>query len=58
MKYRALGNTGLQVSEIGLGCEGFGENNCQEAKPLIDEAEKLGINYLYYNKTLLNTNNW
>jgi len=45
MKYRALGNTGLQVSEIGLGCEGFGENNCQEAKPLIDEAEKLGINY-------------
>lgn len=45
MNYRALGNTGLQVSEIGLGCEGFAEDNCKEAKKLLDEAEKLGINY-------------
>ena len=45
MNYRALGNTGLQVSEIGLGCEGFAEDNCNEAKKLLDEAEKLGINY-------------
>lgn len=45
MKYRELGNTGLKVSEIGMGCEGFGENNCQMAQILFDVAEEYGINY-------------
>lgn len=45
MKYRELGNTGLKVSEIGMGCEGFGENNCQMAQILFDAAEEYGINY-------------
>ena len=27
MQYRKLGNTGLSVSEIGLGCEGFLEKD-------------------------------
>lgn len=45
MQYRELGNTGLLVSEIGMGCEGFGEDACRETKRLLDEAEKLGINY-------------
>ena len=45
MKYRELGNTGLKVSEIGIGCEGFSENNCKNAKLLLDAAEKAGINY-------------
>ena len=27
MRYRMLGNTGLKVSEIGMGCEGFSEDN-------------------------------
>ncbi len=45
MKYCELGNTGLKVSEIGMGCEGFGEDECKEAKRLLDEAERLGINY-------------
>lgn len=45
MKYRDLGNTGLKVSEIGMGCEGFAEDNCKSAKILIDLAEENGINY-------------
>lgn len=45
MKYRELGNTGLKVSEIGMGCEGFGENQCENARLLFDIAEKNGINY-------------
>ncbi len=45
MNYRKLGNTGLMVSEIGLGCEGFAENDYQMTDTLLNEAEKVGINY-------------
>jgi predicted aldo/keto reductase-like oxidoreductase len=45
MRYRELGNTGLMVSEIGMGCEGFGEDECRQTKVLFDTAEELGINY-------------
>ena len=45
MEYRELGNTGLKVSEIGMGCEGFAEDECRNTMRLFDEAEKLGINY-------------
>lgn len=45
MKYRDLGNTGLKVSEIGMGCEGFGENQCEMTKLLFDMAEENGVNY-------------
>lgn len=45
MNYRELGNTGLKVSEIGLGCEGFAEDGCKGAKLLLDEAQRQGINY-------------
>ena len=45
MKYRDLGNTGLKVSEIGLGCEGFAEEEYRGARALLDEAERQGINY-------------
>lgn len=45
MNYRYLGNTGLLVSEIGIGCEGFSGNHCQNTKMLLDMAERNGINY-------------
>ena len=45
MNYRPLGNTGLMVSEIGMGCEGFNENDYRMTGPLFDLAEKHGINY-------------
>ena len=45
MRYRELGNTGLLVSEIGMGCEGFFEKDCTMAKELFDLAEREGINY-------------
>ena len=45
MKYRQLGNTGIRVSEIGMGCEGFSEDGYRMAGRLFDAAEELGINY-------------
>lgn len=45
MNYKPLGNTGLLVSEIGMGCEGFSENEYQMTKELLDKAESYGINY-------------
>jgi len=45
MEYRNLGNTGLRVSVIGMGCEGFAEDDTRECARLFDAAERLGINY-------------
>lgn len=45
MKYRTLGATGLKVSEIGMGCEGFAEENCAMTRKLFDAAEEFGVNY-------------
>lgn len=46
MKYRKLGNTGLLVSEIGLGAEWLERHNAEEVKAVIDCAQEQGINIL------------
>ena len=46
MRYRALGNTGLMVSEIGLGAEWLERHNAEEVKAVIDCCEEQGINIL------------
>ena len=45
MNYRALGNTGLLVGEIGMGCEGLagGEEHIRE---MFAAARAMGVNYL------------
>ena len=45
MEYRELGNTGLMASVIGMGCEGFSEDDYAMCGRLFDAAERLGINY-------------
>ena len=46
MKYRKLGTTGLEVSEIGLGAEWLERHNDKEVKEIIDCCESYGINIL------------
>ena len=44
MNYRNLGDTGLLVSEIGMGCEGFAGKSDEEIAEFVDLMEKEGVN--------------
>ncbi|MBR5601522.1 MAG: aldo/keto reductase, partial [Clostridia bacterium] len=44
MKYRVLGNTGLRVSEIGVGGEWLERHNAEEVKAVMDACYAQGIN--------------
>ena len=47
MKYRSLGRTGVQVSELCLGCMNFGDKTPpNDASLIIDRAIDVGINFL------------
>jgi len=46
MEYRILGRTGIRVSAIGIGGEGFENKNFEECKGIIDCAFKEGINFI------------
>ena len=44
MQYRELGRTGLRVSEIGMGCEGFVDKPFEQVKELVEAMEAGGVN--------------
>jgi predicted aldo/keto reductase-like oxidoreductase len=45
MEYRTLGRTGMKVSAIGLGCEGFTGKTANEVRDDFSFASSLGINF-------------
>lgn len=46
MEYRLLGNTGLSVSAIALGCEGFMGQTSEQVRDGMDYAIEKGINFI------------
>ncbi len=46
MKYRSLGRTGLEVSAVALGCEGFMGMTAEQLRAEIDFARQAGINFI------------
>ena len=46
MEYRTLGRTGLRVSAVALGCEGFMNRPEEEVRADFDFAIENGINFL------------
>lgn len=46
MRYRRLGRTGLEVSEIGLGGEWLERHNTEEVREVVKRCEEEGINIL------------
>jgi hypothetical protein len=45
MRYRQLGKTGLQISEISMGTEWLYKKKQEDARALVEEAISKGVNY-------------
>lgn len=58
MEYRVLGRTGIKVSAVGIGGEGFEGKAYEECEKIIDCAMKEGINFIdiYNSNPVLRTN--
>lgn len=46
MRYRRLGRTGLEVSEIGYGCEWIEKKSAEEIRAITEAAADAGMNIL------------
>ena len=44
MIYRTLGRTGIQVGEIGMGCEGFTGKTSEQVREMVDLMAEHGVN--------------
>ena len=44
MQYRTLGRTGIRVSEIGMGCEGFSGKTAAQVRGMVDLMDSAGVN--------------
>lgn len=58
MEYRILGRTGIKVSAVGIGGEGFEGKTYKECEKIINCAIKEGINFIdiYNSNPVLRTN--
>jgi len=45
LKYQKLGNTGIEVSIIGLGAAQLGSSRSEYAIKMVQKALELGVNY-------------
>jgi len=59
MEYTTLGDTGMEVSRICLGCMSFGSSDWRpwvldedDARPVIERAIDLGVNFFDITRTL------
>src|SRR5579863_10161731 len=43
MEARTLGNSGIKVSVVGLGCNNFGALDVEVSRPVVDRAIDLGV---------------
>ncbi|WP_028042426.1 aldo/keto reductase [Candidatus Stoquefichus massiliensis] len=46
MKYRKLGRTNINVSEVSIGCEGLIDKSDEQVQHFVDKARNMGVNFI------------